>query len=303
VAGKSYADEWREFYNERKPDFYGSLAGGYRSFQDANSSRTTFAGCDISVTVEVSPVGDLWNSTGVIYDSSGLKIPSKIVTLAELHTISISTFRPTTPVNSFSGVNAKGFVQGHRTLSGSMIFAVFNRHALHQLVPTRGPDGKLQGDMVFTHPSYSTESYHDILIDQLPPFDVTIVFVNEAGNIAREALYGVKIESSGTVMSISDLLLENSVTYRALYHDPMKPIVEYAKVLGTTGLYDLLDQATYAINFEQQQMYLGQINEMYSKEFKAMSEYSATTLRNIMSNTLKKPIALEVLRQSRNPFR
>jgi len=295
VAGKSYADEWREFYNERKPDFYGSLAGGYRSFQDANSSRTTFAGCDISVTVEVGDVND-WNKL-----QAGTAA-GKTIILAELHTISLSSFRPTTPVNSFSEVNAKGFVQGHRTLSGSMIFAVFNRHALHQLVPTIDQTGATVGNVVYTHPSYSTESYHDILIDQLPPFDVTILFVNEAGNIAREAIYGVKIESSGTVMSISDLLLENSVTYRAKYHDPMKPIVEYAKVLGA-GLYDLLDQATYAINFEQQQMYLDQINEMYSKEFKAMSEYSATTLRNVMSNPLTNSIALEVLKQSRNPFR
>ena len=131
--------------------------------------------------------------------------------LAEIQTLSISSFRDKPGVYSLGGVYPKGFTRGPRTIAGSMVFTLFNQQVLTDLMSTI--------NMVDQHRPYTT-----VLIDQLPPFDITVVFANELGSLSRMAIYGVELLSEGQTMSVQDLLLESVVQYKALDFDPMQNV-------------------------------------------------------------------------------
>ena len=50
-------------------------------------------------------------------------------------------------------------------------------------------------------------------VDQILPFDVTIVAVNEYGNAAQMRMYGCEILNEGSGFSIDDMVVENQMTY------------------------------------------------------------------------------------------
>jgi len=133
-------------------------------------------------------------------------------TLAELQTISISTYREKSPVKAFGRSNPQGWVRGQRTIAGSMIFTVFDRNVLFQLLDFDPSD--FDGD----------NKFKAAILDQLPPLDITIQFANEYGSLSRMTIYGVEFVSEGQTMSIEDILLENVVQYIARDVDPMTPV-------------------------------------------------------------------------------
>ena len=52
-----------------------------------------------------------------------------------------------------------------------------------------------------------------IYVDQILPFDVAIVAVNEYGQKATMRLYGCEILNEGSGFSIDDIVVENQMTY------------------------------------------------------------------------------------------
>lgn len=135
-------------------------------------------------------------------------------TLAELQTISISTDRDKRPVRSLGSVQVKGFTRGPRTIAGTMIFTVFDRNVLWELLDADPSD--LDAD----------DKFRAALMDQLPPIDITIQFANEYGSISRMTIYGVEFLSEGRTLSIENLLLEDVVQYVARDIDVMTPVVD-----------------------------------------------------------------------------
>ena len=135
-------------------------------------------------------------------------------TLAELQTISISTYRDKSPVRSLGRSNVKGYTRGQRTVAGSMIFTVFDRNVLFGLLDFDPSDFD------------ADNKFRAAILDQLPPIDITIQFANEYGSLSRMTIYGVEFVSEGQSMSIEDLLLENVVQWVARDIDPMTPIVD-----------------------------------------------------------------------------
>jgi hypothetical protein len=132
--------------------------------------------------------------------------------LAELQTISVSTFREKNAVRAFGKSNPSGWVRGQRTIAGSMIFTVFDRNVLFELLDFDPSD--FDGDNKFTA----------AILDQLPPMDITITFANEYGSLSRMTIYGVEFVSEGKTMSIENLFLESEVQYIARDLDPMTPV-------------------------------------------------------------------------------
>lgn len=135
-------------------------------------------------------------------------------TLAELQTLSISTFRDKNPVRTLGRSNVKGYVRGSRTIAGSMIFTVFDRNVLFSLLDYDPSDFD------------ADNKFRAAILDQLPPLDITIQFANEYGSLSRMTIYGVEFVSEGQTMSIEDLLLENVVQWVARDIDPMTPVVD-----------------------------------------------------------------------------
>lgn len=123
------------------------------------------------------------------------------VTFGELATISYSIFRPMTQVYTMGRVNPSGFVRGQRTIAGSLIFTVFDRHALYNAIK-HGFQLKDAACMMLKG-------------DELPPFDININFLNEYGQAANMTLFDVRLISEGQTMSIEDRITENTMQYIA----------------------------------------------------------------------------------------
>ena|SRR5258706_5751546 len=137
--------------------------------------------------------------------------------LAELQTLSISTHREKYPVRGMGATYPKGFVRANRTIAGSMIFTVFDRNVLYDFLESHPSD--------FDAHNPSTSA----ILDQIPPFDITVAFANELGQVSRMTIYGIEIVNEGQTMSIEDLLLENVVQYVARDYDPMR-VVQSRKI-------------------------------------------------------------------------
>ena len=150
----------------------------------------SYSGCDIVVTASLP----LINGQAV----------SKYYTLGSIQTLSISTHQDKRPVRSLGIINAKDYVMGPRTIAGSMVFAVFNKHFATEIMK----------DLGRTQTSV-------ILPDEIPALDITISFANEYGKKSRMAIYGVKIINEGQVMSINDLYTENTYQFVALGLEPL----------------------------------------------------------------------------------
>lgn len=179
-------------------------AGSFTSsrYRDTN---TSFSGADIVATI--TPLG------------------GKPVVFGEIQTISYSIYRPTTPIHTLGRINPKGVVRGPRTIAGSLIFTVFDRHVLKALMDSYATDGAKFGDSLQDTYGFSENDLIDIRkhakTDELPPFDINISFMNEYGNSATMTLYGVYILTEGQTMSIEDMITENTMQYIAMDIDLM----------------------------------------------------------------------------------
>lgn len=138
--------------------------------------------------------------------------------LGEIQTVSYSVYRPTAPVYALGQVNAKGVVRGARTIAGSLIFTVFDRHVLYDMIKEK------KANMTTFHgiecPKVNNST---IKGDELPPFDICINFLNEYGQSAQLTIYGVHLISEGQTMSIEDMITENTMEFIAMDIDLMKP--------------------------------------------------------------------------------
>ena len=152
----------------------------------------SFSGCDMTASIVYNWVEE---------DSKGkLKKRYSSHVLGELQTISYSIHMEKRPVRSIGNVNAKDYVMGPRTIAGSLVFAVFNRHFAKNIMAE--------------HNNYFSEG-QAFLVDELPPFDVVISLANEYGLRSKLVIYGVRLLNEGQVMSVNDVFTENTYQFMA----------------------------------------------------------------------------------------
>jgi hypothetical protein len=119
-------------------------------------------------------------------------------------------------VRRLGGVYPKNFVRGQRTIAGTMIFTLFNTHVLSDILDrslSYYNTGRIDKDMYID----ST-----MLLDQLPPLDISLIFANEYGSISHMGLWGVEFASEGGTFSIEDMFSEVTVQYMARDLDPLR---------------------------------------------------------------------------------
>lgn len=140
-----------------------------------------------------------------------------------LQTISYSIYRPTTPVYTLGRINPKGVVRGQRTIAGSLIFTVFDRHVLKTVMDSYNyTNSSRGGGGTFGFSGTQIKEMKDNMkTDEMPPFDINITFLNEYGNSATLNLYGVHVLTEGQTMSIEDMITENTMQYIAMDIDLM----------------------------------------------------------------------------------
>ena len=148
----------------------------------------SYSGCDIVVTASLP--------ANLISGSSD----NTHFTLGSLQTLSISTHQDKRPVRSLGQMNVKDYVMGQRTIAGSLVFAVFDKHFADKIM----------------------EGLGIWMPDEIPALNLTVTFANEYGRTSKMIIYGVKLINEGQVMSINDLYTENTYQFVALGMEPLK---------------------------------------------------------------------------------
>jgi len=152
---------------------------------------------------------------------NGAQFVTKV--LAEAQTLSVSTYREKYPVRAIGSVYPRGVTRGPRSIAGSIVFTVFDKNVLYEILQV--DPSEFDSDKLLT----------SVIIDQLPPLDISIVFANELGQLSRMTIYGVDFISEGQTMSIHDLFIENQVQYIARDIDPMTKEGDLRKKVLTPG--------------------------------------------------------------------
>lgn len=199
---------------------------------------TSFSGVDIKAVVNGVPIG-------------------------QLQAISYAIQREKAPIYVMGRVEPLSFSRGKRGIAGTMISLMLDQHMLFgepwatfgSFIADKdeiyadpsslnnvsaGSEGGLEdleevdGAASFD-PSNVADSYElhrPWYVDQLPPFDVAIIAVNEYGKAAQMRLYGLEILNEGSGFSIDDIVIENQMTWvgRSIY--PWSPMGSYNMTSG-----------------------------------------------------------------------
>jgi len=139
------------------------------------------------------------------------------VVLGTLQTVSVQTHREKFGVRALGRSYVKGYTRGPRTIAGSMVFTVFNEHALGQLI-------RAIGDPALVGESKLDTNLSTLIPDQLPPLDMTLVYANEYGALSRQSIYGIEFVNDGQTMSIEDLFTEEVMNFVARDVDIMTSV-------------------------------------------------------------------------------
>lgn len=195
------------------------------STQTYRYTNETFSGCDITASISLSTKTKNKNGKEVISQYNRV--------IGELQTVSYSIHMDKTPVRSIGNVNAKDYVAGPRTIAGSLVFSVFNKHFAKEIIEQVNSEYK------------SGTAY---LVDELPPFDITLSFANEYGYRGRLVIYGVRLLNEGQVMSINDVFTENTYQFFATDLEYLTDEMQYIRD-KKTNMYKLNDSLAYNDNY------------------------------------------------------
>jgi len=175
--------------------------------------------------------------------------------LAELQAISYSIKREKAPIYTMGSADPRSFSRGKRGIAGTLIFIMFDRHALlsafgvwadknSQLlflsdIDDVRPEASGSSDVAASNLSTGTGSLADVgdavqdqesmlttvssdqevaapwFVDQIPPFDVTLAAANEYGSLAVMRIFGIELLDEGYGVSIDDMVSEMQHTYVA----------------------------------------------------------------------------------------
>jgi len=174
--------------------------------------------------------------------------------MANLQAISYSITREKAPIYTMGSADPRSFSRGKRGIAGTLIFVMFDRHALLSTLGGYAPDGGLvfqsdiddirpefrTGDDQIANPGQLTASSGRTVaadvteqespltsvgsdqeiakawyIDQIPPFDITLAAANEYGALASMRVFGVELLNEGYGVSIDDIVSEQQHTYVA----------------------------------------------------------------------------------------
>lgn len=204
---------------------------------------------------------------GYYTSKSGVEIQAVFnnTKFGDLHMIKYATQRDVANVHVMGKVDAVAVAKGKRATTGACVFAIFEKDRLleamkdtrvflseHELVNYGGGtrvkqadrkildaanrsgtvrvDGAIEGTKSVFDPSNFGEAVAPQLIDQVPPFDITLVGISEAnGHVSRMIIHGVQFSSDQGGTSVDDLLLERQVTFLARRISPWKSVTELSE--------------------------------------------------------------------------
>ena len=164
--------------------------------------------------------------------------------VGELQGISYTIQREKAPIYTMGEADPRSFSRGKRGIAGSIVFVVFDRSALLEVMRDRPyianrysiPEGFEISDVNVdtieiapgiigpavgsASPTVSRIAIDKVLaspnyLDQVLPFDVVITASNEYGAVTRMMLHGVEIINTGSSLSIDDIMTDEACTFIA----------------------------------------------------------------------------------------
>jgi hypothetical protein len=167
--------------------------------------------------------------------TAAISLPTgQVLELGTLSMVSLSTHRDTFPVTAMGYVNAKGFTRGHRLTAGTLVFSVFDRSAFTKLLnPLEAPKGYTE-TAARESKTQIKSAFYNMHADELPPFDIHIIYANEDGLLCYEALLGVTIADKGSVRSMDLVQIQESYSYMAVDHVPIQRLERVGTASGVT---------------------------------------------------------------------
>jgi len=190
-----------------------------------------------------------YSQTYTTYGGADIVCTFNGIQIGELQAITYSVTREKGPVYVMGDPNPKSFSRGKRGIAGSLVFTVFDRDALYQLKQQAvvHRHGLNQTDALSdnsapilsaTDNAAALTNRNDLIkgwqtkrkanfIDEIPPFDITINFLNEYGQASKMEIYGVEILNEGMGLSVDDLTTEKACTFVARNIVEMKAMDEW----------------------------------------------------------------------------
>lgn len=163
---------------------------------------------------------------------------------AQLQMISYKQDREKAPVYTMGSPDLRTIARGKRLITGACVFVVFDRDGLLSAINETTNKGKnphinkdevamrakntdtetalnaggtisvLQGQSG-VNAKFTDNTNPAFHLDQLLPFDITIVGANEYGRVSKMIIRGVELMTEAGGMSIDDLVLEKQVAFIA----------------------------------------------------------------------------------------
>ena len=176
-----------------------------------------------------------YTKTYTSFSGADIKATFGNILIGELQAITYSVTREKSPIYTMGDPNPRSFSRGKRGIAGSLVFTVFDRDSLHEVkeqskVYRQGlnqtawnPNSKNELYAVHEEESFGAErnisawqnASKPAYTDEVPPFDISISFMNEYGQSSQMRIYGVEILNEGMGMSIDDITTEKSCTFVA----------------------------------------------------------------------------------------
>lgn len=173
--------------------------------------------------------------------------------IGELQAFSYAIQREKAPIYTMGHKNPRAFSRGKRGIAGTLVFAIFDAHALLEEMGVYNPTNKGDHaflaagdeyrpvetggivsispgdetfDLVGDDTSIDFEALYSLqapwYVDQIPPFDITVIGANEYGATVSMRVLGVELLNEGTGVSVDDIMLEQQMTYVARAMSPWR---------------------------------------------------------------------------------
>lgn len=181
-------------------------------------------------------------------------------TVGEMQAISYAVQREKAPIYVMGRVDPISFSRGKRGIAGTMISLLLDQHLMKSGV-WENTHYIADKDEIFAGDNISSAAFGDAVdlqdvaggegggapteiltansltdisvaataayVDQLLPFDVTIIAANEYGSASAMRIYGCEILNEGSGFSIDDIVIENQMTYVCRVIAPWKTLGQW----------------------------------------------------------------------------
>lgn len=163
-----------------------------------------------------SNIQELRRIQNKLRDNKSKLVPVK---LDSLQTLSVQMHVDKQPVRALGHSYPKGYTVGSTLVAGSMIFTIIREHPLVKIIDRLNAGNEFTSILPNLADKTPAKGYDmfptSATAAHLPPLHISILGVNEAGNAVNMTLFGVEFLNDGTVLSIQDLITENTINFVA----------------------------------------------------------------------------------------